>query len=81
MPLDCKDDPLKIVIILAPKCTRFIERESGVKLFHSPTLKHWWNIMVFRQMMNGMYKEIFEVWEAMPCAKPCPLTLCVFART
>ena len=66
---------LKIFNILAPNCTWFSERKSGVKMFHSSTLKRMSNILMFRRMINDMYKEIIEVSEAMPWAKPYLLTL------
>ena len=47
---------LKICNILATKNTRVTECENGVNRFHSLTLKHLWNILMFRQIMNDMYK-------------------------
>ena len=44
-------------------------------MIQSSTLKHLWNILMFRQMMNEVCKEILDVCKAMPRAKPCPLTL------
>ena len=44
-------------------------------MLQSSTLKHLSNILMFRQIMNDIYKEILEVCKAMPCAKPCPPTL------
>ena len=47
---------LKICNILATKNTRVTECENGVNRFHSSTLKHLWNILMFRQIMNALYK-------------------------
>ena len=53
----------------------FIKRESGIEMVYLSTLKPLSNIFVLRQMVNAMYKEILNVCEAIPCAKPLPLTL------
>ena len=49
------DFDLNFFNILVQKCTRFTECENGVNMFHSSTLKHLWNKLMFRQMMNDMY--------------------------